>query len=262
MGGRAQVGRYRLRQIPSSSPTSSRIGAPGFRVFYASRQRSVRLRAHPRGAGDSDKGQAGGMTNGTIWIGIGLLGQLLFSSRFLVQWIVSERRRESVIPLTFRWFSLAGGMTLLSHAVWRRGSVFILGQAAGLVLCPQPRPDPCQGARGRCVTRTHDIPVLRMRGTLAPAAAVIPGFAAVAAAGVLLRPVPFIDKTRYLAVPREIWARGDWLVPTPAPGSAAVPAEGKGRGLREAVRKNRPAERQGPANPRETCALSKGMVEC
>ena len=74
------------------------------------------------------------MTDTTIWIGVGLLGQLLFTSRFLVQWIVSEQRRESVIPIAFWWFSLAGGITLLCYAVWRQDPVFILGQGAGLVV--------------------------------------------------------------------------------------------------------------------------------
>ncbi len=74
------------------------------------------------------------MTSETIWIGVGLAGQLFFTSRFLVQWIVSERRRQSVIPVAFWWFSLLGGITLLSYAIWRRDPVFILGQATGLVV--------------------------------------------------------------------------------------------------------------------------------
>ena len=74
------------------------------------------------------------MTYDTIWIGVGLLGQVFFTSRFLVQWIVSERRRESVIPVAFWWFSLLGGVTLLAYAIWRRDPVFILGQATGLVV--------------------------------------------------------------------------------------------------------------------------------
>ena len=74
------------------------------------------------------------MTETSLWIGIGLTGQLLFTSRFLVQWIASERRRESVIPVAFWWFSLAGGVTLLSYALWRHDPVFILGQAMGLVV--------------------------------------------------------------------------------------------------------------------------------
>lgn len=74
------------------------------------------------------------MTTATIWVGIGFLGQALFTSRFLVQWIASERRRESVIPVAFWWFSLMGGVTLLSYAIWRQDPVFILGQGAGLVV--------------------------------------------------------------------------------------------------------------------------------
>ena len=74
------------------------------------------------------------MTTTTLWIGTGFLGQMLFTSRFLVQWITSERRGESVVPVAFWWFSLAGGVTLLGYAVWRQDPVFILGQAAGLVV--------------------------------------------------------------------------------------------------------------------------------
>ena len=74
------------------------------------------------------------MTETSLWIGIGFAGQLLFTSRFLVQWIASERRRESVVPVAFWWFSLAGGATLLSYALWRHDPVFILGQAMGLVV--------------------------------------------------------------------------------------------------------------------------------
>ena len=74
------------------------------------------------------------MTETSLWIGIGFAGQLLFTSRFLVQWIASERRRESVVPVAFWWFSLAGGVTLLGYALWRHDPVFILGQAMGLVV--------------------------------------------------------------------------------------------------------------------------------
>ena len=74
------------------------------------------------------------MTETSLWIGIGFAGQLLFTSRFLVQWIASERRRESVVPVAFWWFSLAGGVTLLGYALWRHDPVFIMGQAMGLVV--------------------------------------------------------------------------------------------------------------------------------
>jgi lipid-A-disaccharide synthase-like uncharacterized protein len=52
--------------------------------------------------------------------------------RFLVQWIASERRKESVIPISFWFFSIGGGLTLLIYSIYRMDPVFILGQAAGL----------------------------------------------------------------------------------------------------------------------------------
>jgi lipid-A-disaccharide synthase-like uncharacterized protein len=66
------------------------------------------------------------------WYVIGFLGQGLFTARFLVQWIASERRGESVVPIAFWWFSLLGGGTLLTYALYRRDPVFALGQATGL----------------------------------------------------------------------------------------------------------------------------------
>jgi len=68
------------------------------------------------------------------WIMIGLTGQLMFTARFLVQWIASERERRSVIPVAFWYFSLAGGLVLFSYAVYRADPVFIIGQATGLVI--------------------------------------------------------------------------------------------------------------------------------
>lgn len=69
-----------------------------------------------------------------LWLVIGFLGQGLFSARFIVQWIYSERQRKSVIPIAFWWFSLAGGVTLLAYAIYRLDPVIITGQAAGLVV--------------------------------------------------------------------------------------------------------------------------------
>ena len=74
------------------------------------------------------------MSINKIWLGIGFLGQFLFSMRFIVQWIVSERRKESVIPVYFWYFSLAGGITLLSYAIYRKDPVFILGQLFGVFI--------------------------------------------------------------------------------------------------------------------------------
>lgn len=69
-----------------------------------------------------------------IWVTVGFLGQFMFSMRFLVQWVVSERARESVVPLAFWYFSIFGGMTLLSYAIWRQDPVIIVGQATGLII--------------------------------------------------------------------------------------------------------------------------------
>ena len=72
------------------------------------------------------------MTAEQLWLSIGLLGQALFSARFLVQWIASERRKQSVMPRAFWYFSVGGGLTLLAYAIYRRDPVFIIGQSAGL----------------------------------------------------------------------------------------------------------------------------------
>ena len=69
-----------------------------------------------------------------LWIAFGLGGQLMFSLRFLVQWLASERQGRSVVPLAFWYFSIAGGVILFCYAVYRRDPVFILGQSAGLVI--------------------------------------------------------------------------------------------------------------------------------
>lgn len=69
-----------------------------------------------------------------IWLAVGFLGQALFSTRFILQWIASEREKRSVVPVAFWWFSLLGGLTLLTYAIHRRDPVFILGQSAGLIV--------------------------------------------------------------------------------------------------------------------------------
>jgi lipid-A-disaccharide synthase-like uncharacterized protein len=68
------------------------------------------------------------------WLGVGLIAQLMFSMRFIVQWIASERARRSIVPETFWYFSLFGGALLLAYACYRLDPVFILGQAMGLVI--------------------------------------------------------------------------------------------------------------------------------
>jgi lipid-A-disaccharide synthase-like uncharacterized protein len=69
-----------------------------------------------------------------LWIAIGFLGQALFFGRFFVQWIASERKKQSVIPRAFWYLSLAGGSVLLAYAIHQRDPVFIVGQATGFFI--------------------------------------------------------------------------------------------------------------------------------
>lgn len=72
------------------------------------------------------------MTTEQVWVGVGLFGQGLFSARFIVQWIASERRKQSVVPREFWYLSLAGALVTLSYAIYRLDPVFILGYLPGL----------------------------------------------------------------------------------------------------------------------------------
>src|SRR5580658_9882110 len=66
------------------------------------------------------------------WLLLGFVAQALFTGRFLVQWIASERAGKSVVPIAFWFFSIGGGVLLLIYALYRRDPVFILGQAFGV----------------------------------------------------------------------------------------------------------------------------------
>jgi lipid-A-disaccharide synthase-like uncharacterized protein len=66
------------------------------------------------------------------WVILGFAAQGLFTMRFLVQWIASERAGRSVIPLAFWIFSIFGGLLLLVYALYRKDAVFIAGQAFGV----------------------------------------------------------------------------------------------------------------------------------
>lgn len=70
----------------------------------------------------------------TYWVSIGFAGQFFFTMRFVVQWLASERRKRSVVPAAFWYFSLLGGLVLLVYAVHRRDPVFVAGQAVGLCI--------------------------------------------------------------------------------------------------------------------------------
>jgi len=69
-----------------------------------------------------------------FWLVLGFVAQGAFFMRFLVQWIASERKKKSVVPVAFWYFSLSGGAMLLAYAIYRKDPVFILGQGMGLLI--------------------------------------------------------------------------------------------------------------------------------
>jgi len=69
-----------------------------------------------------------------LWLGVGFVGQAFFFARFFVQWLASERAGRSVIPMSFWYFSLLGGITLFVYAIHLGDPVFIIGQSTGAVI--------------------------------------------------------------------------------------------------------------------------------
>jgi len=69
-----------------------------------------------------------------VWAGVGMGGQFLFFMRFFIQWIASEKKKRSVIPIAFWYFSVGGGAVLLAYACYKADIVFILGQGGGLLI--------------------------------------------------------------------------------------------------------------------------------
>lgn len=68
------------------------------------------------------------------WVVLGFGAQVVFASRFLIQWVISERKKESVIPVAFWWVSFFGGVALFAYFVWRQDPVGVLGQSSGIVI--------------------------------------------------------------------------------------------------------------------------------
>jgi len=68
------------------------------------------------------------------WVILGLAGQVLFGARFIIQWVASEIKKESYIPLVFWYLSIGGGAILLAYAIYRKDPVFIVGQSTGLIV--------------------------------------------------------------------------------------------------------------------------------
>ncbi|MDX2131165.1 MAG: lipid-A-disaccharide synthase N-terminal domain-containing protein [Planctomycetota bacterium] len=98
---------------------------------------------------------------GLVWVLLGFAGQLAFTGRMLVQWLVSERKKASVIPEVFWWMSLIGGVLLFTYFVWRQDFIGVLGQSSGVVIYARnlrlihkkrrraaARPDPERSAEG------------------------------------------------------------------------------------------------------------------
>ena len=75
-----------------------------------------------------------GSEHGNLWIGIGLVGQLLFGARFAVQWLYSEIKGKSRIPDAFWYLSVAAGALLLAYAIHRNELPFIVGEMVTLLI--------------------------------------------------------------------------------------------------------------------------------
>jgi lipid-A-disaccharide synthase-like uncharacterized protein len=69
-----------------------------------------------------------------FWLAFGLVAQLFFTARFLVQWISSERAGKSVVPMAFWFFSMGGGLMTLIYGIVKREPIIILGQALATII--------------------------------------------------------------------------------------------------------------------------------
>ena len=69
-----------------------------------------------------------------FWLAVGLVSQVFFFLRFFVQWVVSEQKKESRIPVSFWYFSILGGVGLLLYSIYRKDPVFIAGQSMGILI--------------------------------------------------------------------------------------------------------------------------------
>ncbi|MBF9044248.1 lipid A biosynthesis [Rhodobacterales bacterium HKCCE4037] len=68
------------------------------------------------------------------WVTLGFVAQAIFASRFIVQWIASERAGRSYVPVAFWYLSISGGLLMLAYAIYRADPVFILGQSTGVIV--------------------------------------------------------------------------------------------------------------------------------
>ena len=73
-------------------------------------------------------------TADALWVTVGLLGQLMFTGRFIVQWLASEKAGRSVVPIAFWYFSIAGSVIVLAYGIHKLDPVIIVGQLPGTVI--------------------------------------------------------------------------------------------------------------------------------
>ena len=74
------------------------------------------------------------ITRETLWLVLGFAGQLVFTGRFALQWLYSEYKKRSVIPVGFWYLSILGSALLLAYAIYKEDPVFIVGQSFGFVV--------------------------------------------------------------------------------------------------------------------------------
>ena len=146
-------------------------------------------------------------------LAFGFAGQAMFSARFLIQWIASERSRKSVVPVLFWYFSLGGGLTLFIYALYREDPVFMLGQGFGLIVYIRNlwliRHEKHAAARPAAARPQRVNARRRTDATRCGSPPCWPRCWCVS----LFRPLLPIDETRYASVAWEMWVRGDFLVP-------------------------------------------------
>jgi lipid-A-disaccharide synthase-like uncharacterized protein len=69
-----------------------------------------------------------------LWVTFGTLGQLVFFSRWIVQWFYSEKNKTSIIPVAFWWCSLIGGVITIIYAHYISSFPFMMAQAIGIIV--------------------------------------------------------------------------------------------------------------------------------
>lgn len=69
-----------------------------------------------------------------FWLSVGLIGQALFFSRFVIQWLASEKEGRSIMPVSFWYFSLGGSVLLLAYSLYRVDPIFILGFSLNMII--------------------------------------------------------------------------------------------------------------------------------